>query len=280
MIQVRITILSLLFFTEYVKQMETNFTKKFIIKIQITKKMKKIALFIILLINVNVFLYSQTFKAKIDYQAILLKQKTSAYDTIKSKKVKKLLLNLLTNNNELNYTLTINNNVSLFKKVKKLDIRKNILLDVLVGGGSFYYNRENNLLINEIDAYGDVFLISYPKTEWKITNETKKINGYLCGKAITTLVENSRARQTSTIIAWFAYDLPYNFGPNQFTGLPGLVLELDYIGKYKLRATKIELNTKEKIKIEFPKKGIKMSLEKYEKKLEELFVKRRIRSQN
>ena len=140
--------------------------------------------------------------------------------------------------------------------------------------GIFTTIKKNNISIHQRESSGETLLISYPKTEWKITNETKKINGYLCGKAITTVVENSRARQTSTIIAWFAFDLPYNYGPKQFAGLPGLVLELEYAKKYKMRATKIELNSKEKLKIDMPKKGIKISLKKYEEMIAKSFKQR------
>lgn len=236
----------------------------------------------IVLLFFTISVQSQLFSGKVTYNATLLRsQNQFNLDTIKSSmRAKKLMKDLFKNGNKINYVLTFNNNKSLFQKKKELQIRKNILLEARLGKGSFYYNRKNHNLIYKRETYGEPFLISYPKTEWKITQETKKINGYLCGKAITTIVENSRAKRTSTIIAWFAFDLPYNFGPNQFVGLPGLVLELNYIGKYKLKAIKIELNSKNKIKIELPKKGKKISLEKYEKQLEEMFVKRRIRGQN
>lgn len=237
---------------------------------------------IIVLMFFSISVQSQLFSGKITYSATLLKSQNQLnLDTIKSSKgAKKLMKNLFNNDSEISYILTFYNNKSLFQKKKEIEIKKNILLEVRMGKGSFYYDRELNDWIYKRETYGETFLISYPETKWKITNETKKINGYLCGKAITTIVENSRVKQTSIITAWFAFDLPYNFGPKQFAGLPGLVLELEYAGKYKMRATKIELNPKEKIKIKLPKKGIKISLEKYEKKMEEMFVKRRIRRQN
>ena len=197
---------------------------------------------IIVLMFCTISVQSQLFSGKVTYNATLLKSQNQLnLDTIKSSiRAKKMLSDLLYNKNTLEYTLKFNENKSIFEKKKQLEIKKNILLEVRLGKGSFYYDREFNDLIYRRETYGETFLISYPETEWKVTNETKKINGYLCGKAITTIVENSRVKRTSTIIAWFAFDLPYNFGPNQFIGLPGLVLELNYIGKYKLNATKIE----------------------------------------
>lgn len=59
--------------------------------------------------------------------------------------------------------------------------------------------------------------------------------------------------------------LPYGFGPIQFNGLPGLILELHYINTTYF-ATKILLSDKD-IPINFPK-GKTISKEEYDKKLE------------
>lgn len=96
---------------------------------------------------------------------------------------------------------------------------------------------------------------------WKITNETKKINGYLCYKAILAFHPINDAHN---VVAWFCPSLPYNNGPKYYYGLPGLLLELkEYATTYL--ATKIELDTKES-KISFPK-GKTISRNEYEKRL-------------
>jgi GLPGLI family protein len=223
-------------------------------------------------------MYSQNTSGRVIYEATpFWKVKEINLDDVDTPANVKLMYNKLINNkNKLKYILKFNKNKSLFKKDENLDLegKKNIILKGHIENGNFYYDKKNSFLLNEKDSHGEIFLISYPKTQWKITNETKKINGYLCGKAITTKVENSLLRLTSEITAWFAFDLPYNYGPKQFTGLPGLILELEYTGKYKMRATKIELNPKEKIKIELPNKGIKMSLKKHEEMISKSFKQR------
>lgn len=233
---------------------------------------------LIFFLLLNLSLYSQNTSGRVIYEATpFWKVKKLNLDDVDTPDNVKLMYNKLINNkNKLKYILEFNNNKSLFKKDENLDIdgKKNVILKAHIGSGSFYHDKKNNITIYEKDSHGEIFLISYPKAVWKITNETKKINGYLCGKAITTIVENSLLRQTSEIAAWFAFDLPYNYGPKQFTGLPGLVLELEYAGKYKMRATKIELNSKEKINIELPKKGIKISLKKYEEMIAKSFKQR------
>ena len=106
------------------------------------------------------------------------------------------------------------------------------------------------------------------KLNWKIENESKKIDDYICYKA--TLVEKYKNRQNQdkekTIVAWFCPEIPYSFGPNEYYGLPGLILELEK-GENKYIAKKITLS-KETIAIELPKKKI-ISKEEYHKKLKE-----------
>lgn len=96
---------------------------------------------------------------------------------------------------------------------------------------------------------------------WEITNESKKINGYVCYKA---LLPSNPLNDARNVVAWFCPSLPYNNGPKHYYGLPGLILELkEYATTYL--ASKIELNNKES-KITLPK-GKTISREEYEKRL-------------
>ena len=236
--------------------------------------MKKILIYLITIIifTFNYNISSQNSNGIVTYTASLLKQKEIKFDTLKaSKKVKKEINELMSNKSTLEYQLKFNNDFSSFKKIDQLELdkRENILLKILVSRGTFYNDRKNDVTINAYNSYGDLYLITYPKTNWLITNKTKIINGYLCRKAITKKT-NSKTKKEETIIAWFTLKIPVNYGPVHFSGLPGLILELDFIGKYRLNVKKIQLNIKEE-KIEIPEKGIKVNLEKYEKMLQKLF---------
>ena len=118
-----------------------------------------------------------------------------------------------------------------------------------------YYPREN-LKFDEDGTYEDIF-INYPKPnmmtiynkfylklyvykepilnfEWNITENKEKILGYECIEATTRF----RGRDYRV---WFTIDIPYNFGPWKFSGLPGLILKAeDTKGLYKFIAIGVE----------------------------------------
>lgn len=244
--------------------------------------MKKInttfTIFALLFLSSYSIIYGQIISGKVQYEASLLMD--SSIDKFNKSKASQASKNaykkLMTNSSKLNYILDFNRTKSLFKKVKQLEqleFSKNPILETRVNQGSFYSDYSKKVYLNIKDSQGDKILISYPKTVWKIEQKTKMINGYLCGKATTTIIENSRAKQKSKITAWFAFDIPFNFGPNQFGGLPGLVLEVEYAAKYKIKATKIKLSSKKEVKIKEPKKGKKISLTKYNEKIAKSFLK-------
>ena len=88
-----------------------------------------------------------------------------------------------------------------------------------------------------------------------MTQESKIINGYKSYKA---------TRSNGKVIAWYTPAIPINYGPKGEYGLPGLILELE-IGKIIFKATKIILNPKEKVNVQEPKGGKRVSYEEYNK---------------
>ncbi|WP_170178357.1 GLPGLI family protein [Flammeovirga pectinis] len=55
--------------------------------------------------------------------------------------------------------------------------------------------------------------------DWKISNEKKRIEGYVCQKATCTYGDK-------TYEAWFTKQVPIAEGPYKFKGLPGLIVKL------------------------------------------------------
>lgn len=83
----------------------------------------------------------------------------------------------------------------------------------------FYKDIQNNKVFVEMNEGADVYqVIDRPfEWNWKITDETKKIAGYTCRKAISNLMGYH-------FEAWYTEDIPVSAGPEKFDGLPGLIL--------------------------------------------------------
>ena len=126
--------------------------------------------------------------------------------------------------------------------------------------GSYYNDRKTTL--ESKNSYGQDFIVSIPKFKWNITSITKKIGQYNCFKATTfKKIENSKGKQEMLVEAWFAPELPYNFGPKEFNGLPGLIIELKEGNNLTFRLIKL-IKIKNR-KIKKPTKGKKITLEEF-----------------
>ncbi len=91
---------------------------------------------------------------------------------------------------------------------------------------TFYKNLKNDLLVFRNTVYKTPYIIEeqIPKINWKLTKEKKEILNYPCQKAIGEF----RGR---TYYAWFTDKIPVSTGPYKFSGLPGLILEIQDIEK-------------------------------------------------
>ena len=104
-----------------------------------------------------------------------------------------------------------------------------------------------------------------PKYKWKILNEIREIEGYLCMKAETT-----DALKGQTIHAWFTDAIPALGGPEGYGGLPGLILEINKNdGDVVITATDVNIEEAE-VKLPIPKKmkGKEITYAEYNKQLE------------
>lgn len=149
---------------------------------------------------------------------------------------------------------------SLYKrkiKFNKDGEREKVNFFEIVGGSDGVFYCEKGKIIESINEYDESFLIEYNSDAWKITQESKQIGKYLCYKAIS---KNSR-------IVWFTPEIPLQFGPKQFKGLPGLILEVE-IGKISIIASEITFKPIDTIKQNF--KGTVISETDYKKKISEM----------
>jgi len=152
-----------------------------------------------------------------------------------------------------------------------------------------------------------------PKLDWKLEAETRQIGNYLCYKATavkptsksdfrnfrrndkeagenkkeeskegkadkkeeksTNFTDGWDVPKETTITAWYAPEIPINQGPENYWGLPGLILEVSD-GKTIILCSKIVLNPKDKKEIKAPKNGKIVTQKEYDdivaKKMEEM----------
>jgi GLPGLI family protein len=175
-----------------------------------------------------------------------------------------------------------------------------MMSSMMGGGGTHYKNVKERKFIIDREFFGKEFLINdtLPKLEWKLEGESKQIGQYTCFKATavrpvsesdfrnfrfrgrdkekeekakdsvanskkTNLMEDFEMPKEVTITAWYAIDIPVNQGPENYWGLPGLILEVND-GKTSILCSKIVMNSTEKIEIKAPSKGKVVTQKEYD----------------
>lgn len=175
------------------------------------------------------------------------------------------------------------------------------------GGGTFYKNIKDKTYTVDKEFMGKEFLVkdTLANLKWKMESETKQIGGYNCFKATavrpvsksdirnfrpkdkdekrsakteskektTNIMEEIEIPDNVTVTAWYTPEIPVSQGPENYWGLPGLILEAND-GKTTILCSKIVLNPKEKVAIKAPTSGKVISQKEYDetvvKKMEEL----------
>lgn len=210
-------------------------------------KMKKFIL--LLLINTTV-LFSQNKSGTITYKAY-----HAVVNKVDSTKVDpeayQVAMDMLKSLEKLEFSLTYNSKYSKFNLIDKLETETSFGMDMakkLHGSKEFYYDFSEKYFIKKNDNSLVKLNNSY---EWNVTSESKDINGFLCYKAMCDYKFISRKGEIiKSAIAWFCPKIPVNIAPENFNGLPGLVLELN-TGSIVYIAKDINF-TDEEIKIKFP----------------------------
>ena len=155
--------------------------------------------------------------------------------------------------------------------------------------GPQYKNIKTRQFIQDQEFFGRQFLITdtLKKFEWKMGTETKQIGQYLCMKATAikkvdefdwrsmrrkksfeknrdkskadstkakSVTEDIEVPKTIEVTAWYTPQIPINHGPDEFWGLPGLILEVN-ADQTSILCSKIVMNPEQKFTIEAPDKG-------------------------
>jgi len=185
-----------------------------------------------------------------------------------------------------------------------------MMSSMMGGGGTHYKNVKTEKVIIDKEFFGKEFLISdsLPKLAWKLEGESKKIGQYNCFKATavrpssdsdfrnfrfrgkddekkegetkkdssnpkTNLMDQWEKPKEIVVTAWYSPEIPVNQGPENYWGLPGLILEVND-GTTTILCSKIVMNTKDKVEIKPATKGKQVTQAEYDeivkKKMEEM----------
>jgi len=124
----------------------------------------------------------------------------------------------------LTSTLVFNGDKSLFTPVER----------VVPQGYDFYNNPMNkqlnivysdfskNAVTSQKEMYGNLFIVqdSLRKIVWRITDQSQEIAGYKCRRA------NGLILDSVYVVAFYTDEIGVSSGPESFSGLPGMILQV------------------------------------------------------
>ena len=202
------------------------------------------------------------------------------------------------------FELIFNENVSLFRSVVDEEA-PDPFANAGGGGGGMRFN----FRMPSANTYTDLakqiqyegreffekeFLIvdSLKQYKWKLSEETKTIAKQLCKKATTmitapqmrmrvsigrggenntdTTANTKRAPKETELVVWYAENIPVSFGPDSYSGLPGVIMEIDQDNGATV-TTAVEVSAKyPKKELVAPTKGEKMNRAQFQENMQKL----------
>lgn len=159
------------------------------------------------------------------------------------------------------FELISNNDETLYHKIEDNSQADNSNISMTISGndGIIYTNFKDQSYTQQSSFMSRKFLIDgkLKQYDWILTGNEKVIAGYKCKKALNL------SSPKDTIIAWYTDELPHQYGPRQYNGLPGLILKLS-ADALEIEATEVSI-LKDKVEIKQPTKGKKVTQEEFEK---------------
>jgi GLPGLI family protein len=203
------------------------------------------------------------------------------------------------------FELIFNENASLFRSVVD-DEAPDPFANAGGGGGggmrmnfrmptaNTYTDLAKQMQYEERAFFEKEFLIvdSLKQYKWKLSEETKTIAKQLCKKATTmitapqmrmrvnigrggenntdTTANTPRAPKETELVVWYAENIPVSFGPDNYSGLPGVIMEIDQDNGANV-TTAVEVSAKyPKKELVAPSKGEKMNRAQFQENMQKL----------
>lgn len=123
-------------------------------------------------------------------------------------------------------TLTFTKDKSLFTPIPdEVPIKNSFFWDgapSIKQTNTTYTDLATGTSITQKSVFEEQFLLkdTLRKINWKITGETRDIAGYTCRRA------NALVMDSVYVVAFYTDEIPVSAGPESFTGLPGMILQV------------------------------------------------------
>lgn len=175
------------------------------------------------------FLFSQKNNIEVEYDVKIIDEK-DLFAT--NTDLRRLHERAMSNAEHLSFSLLINKSGSKFYNHKILTTEDGVysknaaLIFSSYSGEVFQFD---GWIFKEHSALGEKIIVKEAiKDNWILYNETKVIDKYVCYKAtnVNTIDNGSGKIFHHPVEAWYCPQLPYNYGPNGYSNLPGLILQL------------------------------------------------------
>lgn len=172
-----------------------------------------------------------TYNRIINLDAVLEKQKETYSETV-LKKIKEKYENY----NLLSYDLLFNSTESScslndIETSLESDLKKEQINDIIKieKNMSYFVSLKQNKTVQSIIMGGERLLLvdSTRQLKWSLKKQSKLIGEYTCFKAQLVNGDDILPYMPDLLIeAWYTPQIPVPFGPLEFEGLPGLILEI------------------------------------------------------
>jgi GLPGLI family protein len=158
------------------------------------------------------------------------------------------------------------------------------------------YDKEQIIESRELGPKTYIIEDTLRRLKWKLEEDTMTIGGYLCQKATTTTAmfgmggggmrfgmggqgggvsADSAARRMNIpreqkVEAWFAPDIETSAGPDNYFGLPGLIMKV-IVDEGTVALTALNVEPLDKATVKVPTNGKKITREEYRKLMQQQF---------
>lgn len=255
--------------------------------------MKKIQFVFIILLALTSKSFAQMKEGKISYE-----RKINMHRSLPDPQMKSVIPEFRTDK----FELIFNESASLFRSVID-DEAPDPFANAGGGGGGMrmnfrmpatttYTDIANQMQYEERALFEKEFLIidSLKQFKWKLSEETKTIAKQLCKKA-TTMIASQQMRirinrggaennndssnvaakpKETELVVWYAENIPVSVGPDNYTGLPGVIMEMDLDNGMNV-TTATEVSTKyPKKELVQPSKGEKMTRVQFQENMQKI----------